>query len=76
MSTYSSSGKAGDNYNERVQRLFDRVGNLQSAVDEQKCSRIKEIENILLELERRLNEIRDSKADKINYFDKTVCIYC
>jgi uncharacterized protein YukE len=73
MSTYSS-GKAGfgDNYNDRVQRLFERVGNLQSAVDDQKTSRIKEIENILVELERRLNEIRDNKADKINYFDKMI----
>lgn len=76
MSTYSS-GKGlsqgyGDNYNDRVQRLFERVGNLQSAVDEQKTSRIKEIENILVELERRLNEIRDNKSDKINYFDKMI----
>lgn len=76
MSTYSNGKGASsaytDNYNERVQKLFERVGTLQSAVDDQKTTRIKEIENILLELERRLNEIRDNKADKINYFDKMV----
>ena len=76
MSTYSN-GRGGsstytDNYNDRVQKLFERVGTLQSAVDDQKNSRIKEIENILLELERRLNEIRDNKAEKVNYFDKMV----
>jgi hypothetical protein len=77
MSTYSngkgaSSAYAADNYNDRVQRLFERVGNLQTAVDDQKTSRIKEIESILLELERRLNEIRENKGEKIAYFDKMV----
>ena len=74
MSTYSN-GKGSaytDNYNDRVQKLFERVGTLQNAVDEQKTNRIKEIENILIELERRLNEIRDNKADKINHYDKTI----
>lgn len=76
MSTYGSnrglSQGYGDAYNDRVQRLFERVGNLQTAVDDQKTSRIKEIENILVELERRLNEIRDNKSDKVNYFDKMI----
>lgn len=76
MSAYGSgrglSQGYGDAYNDRVQRLFERVGTLQTAVDDQKTSRIKEIENILVELERRLNEIRDNKSDKINYFDKMI----
>ena len=63
-----------DNYNERVQRLFERVGNLQSAVDEEKSSRLKEIETVLVELERKLNGMKDSKNEKIDLFEKMVKI--
>lgn len=62
----------GDNYNERVQRLFERVGNLQSAVDDEKSSRLKEIETVLVELERKLTGMKDSKNEKIDLFEKMV----
>ena len=63
---------SGDNYNERVQRLFERVGNLQNAVDEEKSNRLKEIENILMDLEKRLVEMRENKNEKIEYFEKMI----
>ena len=62
----------GDNYNERVQRLFERVGNLQSAVDEEKSNRLREIESVLLELEKKLNDMKDSKTEKVDLFEKMV----
>ena len=63
---------SADNYNERVQRLFERVGNLQNAVDEEKSNRLKEIENILMDLEKRLVEMRENKNEKIEYFEKMI----
>jgi hypothetical protein len=66
--------KMGDNYNERVQRLFERVGNLQSAVDEEKSTRLKEIETVLVELERKLNSMKDNKNEKIDLFEKMVSV--
>lgn len=61
-----------DNYSDRVQRLFQRVGNLQSAVDVEKNNRLKEIEGVLGELERKVADMRDSKSEKIGYFDKII----
>lgn len=64
----------GDNYNERVQRLFERVGNLQTAVDEEKSSRLKEIETVLVELEKKLTGMKESKNEKIDLFEKMVSL--
>merc|ERR1712226_1376132 len=61
-----------DGYNDRVSRLFERVGNLQNGVDEEKSNRIKEIETILMDLEKRLEEMKDNKNEKIDYFDKMI----
>ena len=61
-----------DNYSDRVQKLFERVGHLQSAVDSEKSNRLREIEGILLELERKLADMKESKSEKIDYFDKMV----
>jgi len=63
---------SSDNYNDRVSRLFERVGNLQNAVDEEKSNRIKEIETILMDLEKRLVEMKENKNEKIEYFDKMI----
>jgi len=52
--------------------LFERVGNLQNAVDEEKSNRIKEIETVLIDLEKRLVEMKDNKNEKIEYFDKMI----
>ena len=64
----------GDNYNERVQKLFERVGNIQSAVDEEKSTRLKEIETVLVELEKKLNGMKDGKNEKILLFEKMVIL--
>ena len=46
----------------------------QNAVDEEKSSRIKEIETILMDLEKRLEEMKTNKNEKIQYFDNMVFI--
>jgi len=60
------------NYSERVQKLFERVGHLQTAVDEEKSNRIREVETVVAELERKMREMREIKEKRENGFGDVV----
>lgn len=64
-----NSGKV---YQERVQRLFSRVNNIQSMNKDEKTEKIKDFQNIVLELEQRIFSAKKDKTEKIVFFQETI----
>ena len=72
-------GERGTNYHDRVQRLFERVKNIQNITEEEKLNKMKELEKCITDLERktmRKKEERvlrqDTFAEKINQLKTTL----
>ncbi len=62
----------GKAYQERVQRLFDRVNNIQSITKEEKQLKIHDLEKIVKELEGKIKSHREEKKDKISNFKEAI----
>ena len=59
-------------YEDRVQRLFSRVNNIQSATAEEKQGKLREVERALEELESKLERQKTEKASKLHGFATAV----
>lgn len=55
-----------------MQRLFSRVNNIQSMNKDEKTEKIKDFQNIVLELEQRIFSAKKDKTEKIAFFQETI----
>lgn len=53
-----------EQYTERINRLFQRLSNIQTDVEEEKVNRYKALETILINLEQKVEEINKSKLER------------
>jgi len=53
-----------EQYTERINRLFQRLANIQSDVEEEKVNRYKALETILINLEQKVEEINKNKLER------------
>ena len=59
-------------YQDRVQRLFSRVNNIQSLNKEEKIEKLKDFENIVLELEQKIQIQKSEKSGKLSMFKEAL----
>jgi len=53
-----------EQYTERINRLFQRLSNIQNDVEDEKINRHKALETILINLEKKTEEINQSKVQR------------
>lgn len=68
----SADQQTTKNYEDRIQRLFNRVNTIQSATTEEKHNKLKEMEQILEDLEKKLESQKAEKAGRLNTFGSTI----
>lgn len=59
-------------YEDRVQRLFNRVNNIQSINAEEKQTKLRDIENVLTELAQKISKQKEEKASKLTTLTETM----
>jgi len=57
-----------DHYSDRVSKLFQRLNNIQSDVEEEKIGKFKAMESILMNLERKADEINRARSEKYEQY--------
>lgn len=53
-----------ENQNERVSKIFDRINNIQSNIESEKSSRFKQVQAMIMEFEKNLDDISQKKEEK------------
>ncbi len=61
-------GERGTNYQERVQRLFERVKNIQNITEEEKMNKMKELEKCVADLDRKTLRRKEERVLKQDGF--------
>lgn len=59
-------------YQDRVQKLFKRVNNIQSLSKEEKQEKLKDLEKILIELEQKVRQQKSLKDQKTKTFGEAL----